>query len=457
VDGEERGDASAWVDLPPRPAGRSVAPSRTHRFTVRFDDEDVGSHVIEANITADAFAMDDTRSLAFNVRPRLRVLAVDGDMNPASDTAVRETYFVEAALALRDDGPIEVHRIDDTEFLSLRALDDWDLVILANVARPAPDETARKRLESYVRRGGALLLTVGDKTLPDIWNRELWNNGDGLLPAPLVAADVRSEPWLEFDLGASKHPILRDITDPANSAFFQSPFFRGYMKIGDVEPERGATVVMKYTDLSGRPALVERRHGRGRTLLLTTTVDDLWGGLPGSYLLPALLHETVFVLTSRGNSENNLLAFQPFAQTFPANFGGFEITYPDGSPAGAQVETPPDSPSFVSFTRTNRLGIYRTSMAFKPPDILTPAPTPETGVFTVNLNSLESDLERIDMNELEARYDDLVVIADDAGISSTAAIAGQTELHAWLLGFALLCMLAEVAVARWIGQRRTLS
>jgi len=455
VDGEERGDSSAWVDLPPRPAGRSIAPSRTHRFAARFDEDDVGAHVIEAHIQTDAFALDDARSLAFDVRPRLRVLAVDGDMNPASDTAVRETYFVEPALALRDDGPIEVRRIDDSEFLTLRALDDWDLVILANVARPAPDEAARERLESYVRRGGALFLTVGDKTLPDVWNRELWNDGDGLLPAPLEAADVRTEPWLKFDLGVSQHPILRDITAPANSAFFQSPFFKGYMKLGDVEPERGSGIVMKYTDLNGRPALVERRHGRGRTLLLTTTVDDLWGNLPGSYLLPALLHEMVFVLTTRGNSENNLLAFQPFVRTFPSNFGGFEIEYPDGSPARAEVETPPDSPSFVSFTGTDRLGVYRTSMQFKPPDILTPAPTPDPGLFTVNMNPLESDLERIGLDEVAARYDDLVVVADDVGVTPAAAIAGQTELHAKLLLAALLCLIAEVAVARRIGQRRT--
>ena len=454
VDGEERGDTAAWVELPPRAVGGAAAPARTQRFTVRFEEDDLGSHVVEARISADSFALDDTRSLAFEVRPRLRILAVDGDMYPASATAVAETQFLDAALGLRDEGPISVHVVDDTEFQTMRSLDDWDLVILANVARPAPDEAARQRLETYVRRGGALLLTVGDKTLPDVWNRELWIDGDGLLPAPLDAADVRDEPWLQLDLGENRHPILRDLTDPGNSAFFQSPFFNGFMKLGDVDPARGSSVVMTYTDLNTRPALVERRFGRGRTLLLTTTIDDLWGKLPGSYVGVALLYETVFVVTSHGNSESNLSAFQPFVRTFPSSFGGFEIQYPDGTPARPQVETPPDAPSFVSFTGTDRLGVYRTEMEFRAPDVLTPAPPPDLSLFTVNMSQLESDLQRVELEEIKARYSDLLIVADDVSLTPAAAIAGQTELHVNLLLAALLCLLAEVAVARWIGQRR---
>lgn len=457
VDGEERGEAAAWVDLPPRPAGGGAPPSRTQRFTARFADGDVGPHVVEAAIQSDAFGLDDSRSLAFQVRPRLRVLAVDGDPRPTADGAVRETYWLEPALALRDDGPIDVHRVDVEEFLAMRSLDDWDLVVLANVERPAPDETSRERLEGYVRRGGAVLVTVGNRTLPDVWNRELWRDGEGPLPAAFAGADVREEPWLKLDLGENRHPILRDITDPANAVFFQSPFLRGFMRLEPVSPESGAQVVAAFTDLQRSPALVERRFGRGRTLLLTTTVDDLWGDLPGSYLFPALLHETVYVLTSRGNAESNLLAFQPYAKSFPSNFDTFEILYPDGSPARANVETPPDAPSFASFTGTDRLGVYRTTLRFKPPDILAPAPTPESGVFTVNMTPLESDLLRVGEEEIGARYQGLLSVTADLGVAGEAVRAGQSELHGKLLGLALLCLLAEVAVARRIGQRRTQS
>ena len=200
-----------------------------------------------------------------------------------------------------------------------------------------------------------------------------------------------------------------------------------------------------------------RRVGRGRVLLLTTTIDDLWGGLPGSFLFPALLHETVYVMTSKGDAESNLLAFQPYLRTFPSNFGSFALTYPDGAPARAQVETPPDAPSFVSFAGTDRLGAYATTVAFRAPDILAPAPPPERGVFTVSLNPLESDLRRVPTAELAARYDGLARVAGGLGAATETVSAGTTELHRGLLLAALLCLLAEVAVARRIGRRRTQS
>ncbi len=454
VDGAARGESSAWVDLPPRGTGASP-PTRSVRFSATFGKDEIGAHVVEAAITQDSFPLDDTRSFGFRVRPRLRILAVDGDPNPAAEQEVPENWYLVPSLAVDEGSGIDVHAIDDEEFLSLRSLDDWDMVILSNVARPAPGAAERERLDTYVRRGGALLLTVGDKTLPDVWNEELWRGGDGPLPAPFERADVRAEPWFKFDMSASRHPILRDITDPASAAYFQSTHLWGLMRLGAVDPARGASVVMRYTDLDSSPAMVERRFGSGRVLLLTTTVDRAWGDFPKAFFFPAFLHEAAYVLTSHGNAESNLSAFQTFSRTFPANFGGFEILYPDGSPARPQVESPADAPSYVTFGATDRLGTYRTTLSFRSQDVLAPPPPPEQGLFTVSLNALESDLERMSEGEVEARYPDLLRVAGDLGVAAARTSAGQSALHRGLLQAALVCLLLEVLVARRIGRRRT--
>jgi hypothetical protein len=272
---------------------------------------------------------------------------------------------------------------------------------------------------------------------------------------------VREDDGVKLDLGENHHPIMRDITDPANAVLFQAPFLRGFMRLQPVDPEVGARTILTYTDLQQSPALVERRFGRGRALLLTTTVDDLWGGesggLPACALFPVFLHELVYVTTSKGNDENNLTAFETYSKTFPSNFEGFEIRYPDGSPARADVESPPDAPSFVSFTGTDRLGVYRTEMSFRPPDILAPAPPAEAGVFTVGMTPLESDLQRLDAEEIDARYQGLVDVTADLGVASDKVRAGSDELHGKLLAAALLCLLGEVALARHIGRRRARS
>ncbi len=458
VDGEERGSSeSFWVDLPPRPAGSASPSARSQRFSVRFGDDETGPHTVEARIPSDAFTFDDARTFAFGVRPPIKVLAVDGDPRPPADGAVRETYWLAPALALRDDGPITVTTIEESELLAMKALDGWDLVVLANVGRPAPNPAARETLEAYVRRGGALVLTVGDQVIPEVWNDELYRDGEGLLPARLLESRLREEAWLKLDLGENRHPILRDLTNPANAVFFQSPFLRGYMSVDEVDLASGANTVLAYTDLHKSPAMVERRFGKGRVLLLTTTVDDAWGNLPGSYLFPALLHETVYVMTARGNADRNLLAFQPFANTFPSNFDRFEMTYPDGSPAQPNVETPPDAPSFVTFRATTRLGAYDTTVHFKPADILAPAPSPKSDVFAVNLTPLESDLAQLTAPEIEARWSGLVTVAEDLGVAAETVRAHEGEVHRSLLILGLLCLIGEVLLARHIGTRRSRS
>ena len=461
VDGEERGDSVAWLELPPRPAGTSRPPARTHRFSVTFNDDEVGPHTVEARIPADAFPLDDSRSHAFEVRPRIRVLAVDGDPRPRRGGNGRqggrraETSWLAPALALRDGGPIEVMTADEGELRRLPNLDDYDMVVLANVARPAPDDATRAKLESFVRRGGSLLLTTGDNVTSAAWNDELWRDGDGLLPAPLGENVLRDDAWLQLDLSENRHPIMAELTHPSNVGLFQSPFMKGLTRTDEPDPARGARTVLRFTDLEKSPALLERRVGRGRVLLLTTTVDEDWGGLATSYVFPALLHEMVYVTTSRGNDARNLVTFQPFTREFPASLDRFELTYPDGTPARAEVEAPPDAPSYVVFRGTDRTGVYQTTTHFKAPDILAAAPPPEHGSFAVALTELESDLARMDVDEATARWPGLVTVADDLGEASETLQSRDAELSRWLLLSALLCLIAEVAVARHIGTRRT--
>lgn len=454
VDGEERGAGTTqWVELPGRAAGPGRAPSSSTEVEIVFGPDDIGAHLLEATATADGMSVDDTRTYAFRVRKPIRVLAVDGDPTPRAEGARAETHFLVGALALREEGPIEVVRITDDELASAE-LDDVDLVVLANVARLGAD-ALRERLEQFVADGGSVFFTVGDRVVPDVWNREFHRDGDGLLPARLRSAVYDEELPTEFDLGESRHPILRDVTDPAAAALFRSPHLYGYMRVDEIE-ESGGRTVLSYTDLDVSPALIEKRFGDGRTLLLTTTVDEAWGEFPGSYVYLALLHEAVYHLASQGNQERNLLTYEPFLRTLEGKIRNFEVLYPDGSPAGVQVERPADAPAYVEFTDTEQLGGYPTTTFFGADDILGSAPPPELDVFSVAMPSLESDTRRIPTDELAARWDGLANVADSFEESEGAVTAdASTPLHRHLLVLALLCLLGEVIVSRRIGARRS--
>ena len=452
VDGEERGASSQWVNVPARTAGPDLPPAATAQFYTTFR-QDVGVHVIEARIRADGLTLDDARAFAFAVRPRIQVLAVDPDLHASAAGTAPETYWFKPTLALRDDGPFQVTQVSEDEYHSLRTLAGWDVVVLANVARPAPDDAAQKRLTEFVDAGGALFLTVGDHVVPQRWNDELWRREGGLLPSRLGAAHVDPQSVLRLDLKNGRHPLLTNITDPEFAVWFESPVLTGRMDLDGLAGEKDTRVVLTYDDLATSPALVEKRLGRGRVLLYTSTIDDAWGRLPGANLYPALLHEAVYWLTTRGDAARNLFAFQPWVRQVPAEFASAEVTCADGTVVRPEREGVVGQAT-ITVVETSSLGVYRAVLDLKPRDLFGAASPPLRDAFAVNLTPTESDLRRTPPEQLLTRYAGLMRTTSDSEKDEAAARSRQGEITTPLLSLALLCLLAEVILVQRIGGRR---
>jgi hypothetical protein len=462
VDGKERGEVSQHVSLPARPAGAETPPTATAQFATKFADDETGVHVIEARIAADGLPADDARSFAFEVRRPIRVLAVDGDPRPA-EGLTPETHRLRDALAIKPGGPIVVQVVDEADFEAETDLAKWDMVVLANVEHPARTEASRRRLESYVRSGGALLFTVGDRVVPDVWNQEVWGDGTGLLPARLGKPAVDKASPVRFDLTtANRHPILKDITNPASAALFNSPLVWGRLLPAEDASPKGSRVVLTYSDRVKDvkpPALIERALGRGRTLLLTTTVDDAWTKLPGDHLFPVLLHEIVYYMTSHGNAGRNVFAFQTYTRSLPPNVGdAVEVIQPDGSPAKSpEIDPPVDGLPTLAYTETSQLGAYRITIPLKPADILAAAPAPLADAFTASLPAAESDLARLRPEEVSARWPGLLRVATSFESTAEAVRPKGGEIHAAFLIASLACLLGEVLLVRRIARSRAVA
>ena len=87
----------------------------------------------------------------------LRVLVVDGD--PRTVRTEDETFFLEAALRAGGSGFSVATVLPDE--LGERDLSATGAIFIANVSRPSP--AAAAALERYVRGGGGLFVSVGDK------------------------------------------------------------------------------------------------------------------------------------------------------------------------------------------------------------------------------------------------------------------------------------------------------
>ena len=147
-------------------------------------------------------------------------------------------------VALRPEGPQfsgnEITVVDENEFEAAE-LSTYSSVVLANVYRVT--EEMASRLEQFVVSGGGVAFWLGDQVDPELYNRILYRDGKGLLPAKLGELATAPEGTIGIPLGEVNvaHPAMRRFRDP------QVPYFEG---------------VLTYRYITCEPAGQSHRSGR---------------------------------------------------------------------------------------------------------------------------------------------------------------------------------------------------
>ncbi|MFZ5476603.1 MAG: VWA domain-containing protein [Myxococcota bacterium] len=262
-----------------------------------------------------------------------RVLVVDGD--PGSSPTRSEVYFLERALSPWGTGGPAVDVVSPTGALSLDP-EVHRVVFYANVGDPAPQAPA---LVDFVRRGGGLVLAMGDNVTAERVNGPL----AGLLPAPLRR--VRDLVDLDAEEGTPLQP-----PDVVNVELFR-PFARsGREGFSRVRTRRAMTLepyaetgevqtLLRWT--GGAPALLERRIGNGRVLLWTGTIDLGWGNLPlQSVFMPFVQRMTGYLGGDVGPAATTTegTVGEVLRIPLPPSAGNVEVTGPGGQIVPASRE-----------------------------------------------------------------------------------------------------------------------
>jgi len=177
------------VDLAP---GQGTPVTFDHLFKSNVKPGEPEFVPISVSITSfDNLPQDDVRHLVVPVVEALPVLFVDqyGEHeNP--DVRYGETLHLRQLLAprlsRREETPqlikIRHMTVDRLAEQGRAALEDVRLVVMAGVADPAP---AVRLLREYVEQGGQLFVAAGGDFQPAAWNHTAWEDGAGILPAPL--------------------------------------------------------------------------------------------------------------------------------------------------------------------------------------------------------------------------------------------------------------------------------
>jgi hypothetical protein len=399
------------------------------------------AHDAEVEIDHDLFPLDDRRRARVEVSRGVRVLVVDGD--PRTVRTEDETFFLEAALRAGGAGFSLTTALPDE--LPVTELGGFAAVFLANVAKPSED--LARALQKYVEAGGGLFVSVGDRVDADAWNQRM----KALLPQPLglrrtaAAAPGRATEGETVDLRPAERlapldrrlPLLASF--PAKGDGLASARFFQFMLLEPVPDAPGRSVVLRYEN--GAPALVVSEVGRGRVMLLTTTVDREWTDLPIRPGFLPLMQEAARFLAGAPGSESisSLTVGQRREIGLSPEDARVEIVKPGGqsrwiTPEARAAETrAPEGRGrrTVTFTETDEPGLYTVRASRADGTVAERA----AESFVVNLDPAESDPARLPDAKRPDRAPD--------GVGEAAAPRRRLELGHYLSAVVLVAVLAE--------------
>jgi hypothetical protein len=162
------------------------------------------------------------------------------------------------------------------------------VLVLCDV--PSLTEKQQSAIEEFVRKGGGVLVTVGPRASQSFYNKELYRDGSGWLPAALQkATGDENEPLPSKDNQPDRaaHPVpatfnhtaLNDFAKTALGGIDRARFPRWWVL---TQPSAGTgTVVAELLARDPKPErspwLVEKKLGEGRVLQCCVPLDSSWG------------------------------------------------------------------------------------------------------------------------------------------------------------------------------------
>jgi hypothetical protein len=422
----------------------TLAPRGETEANFQFVLAKAGSHHGAVTLKKEGFAGSPVSFFTVEAEDKIKVLIVDGD--PQTSLVTSETFFL--SRALNPDGADNASPFATTvviaEGMASVPLESYQAVVLCNVAE-IPD-AALARLKDYTRRGGGLLIFLGDRIHADDYNAKLFDSSPSILPARLGAKRIVGASGAEkIDWIEAKHPVLAAFSDPMLLDSLKSARVTGYFRTeaGDAS----ALVRLAGGDLLA----LEKKAGAGRVILVGTSADRDWSDLPVKTAYLPLVQSLVSYLQGgkKGSLENGIAAGGAKKFFLPPAYVGksLRITRPDRRER--EIDLAAEGNRAAGAFRENDLaGIYR--VAAPPSSPAAAATDVQTGlppIYAVNAPFLESRIESVGEPELQAKF--RPARAQIIPIESLDKGGSRSDLSLPLLLALIVALLSE----GWLAQR----
>ncbi|HMB91597.1 MAG TPA: VWA domain-containing protein [Rhodothermales bacterium] len=373
----------------------------------------------------DDLLVDNQYYFTYDVAARPSLLVVDEGGRGRTDA-----FFLRNAFALGETALYDFET-GGTQRLSRSGLRGQNVVFIANVGSLTGTQTAA--LRAYVEEGGSVVLSFGQRTNVQALSSTLQTLGIGTARDVVSARSLIS---VEAIIGEVdwRHPIFEPLAS-SGSAILR-PAFRRYVR---VEPDSGAVVLGRYD--TGDPFLLERRLGRGKVLVYTSTFSMQWTNLS----IDELFVPFVYQLAKYGLSTSDTRR----------QFTVGEVVPLIGAPGAEWDVRTPDGNVFKVTNDSTGTGFFR---EVEVPGHYVAVQGSITFPFSVNVDSRESVLEARDEEEV---YASVVAPSDEVAKTPEAAALivedaeKEQKLWRYLIFLVIgLFVLETVLANRVIGTKR---
>ena len=415
-------------------AGDAADLALVHRF------ESPGEHTVQVRLAEDSLVIDDRRWLSAPVRESMQVLCISGKPGAARYVALQLSPGKTSPPLIRTEAAVE-------SVLLERDLARYDCVLLCNVGRFGEDEAAV--LYDYLQGGGGVVWFLGDQVAWESYNQVLIDDpGERrVLPARLDGPADASQ--YRFDPRDYEHSIVSPFRGNEDAGLLTTPVWK-YFRL---QPLPQADSALWFD--GGDPAIVDGRVGRGRSILVATAASTAsvdasvappmpWTALSEWHSFGPLLYEMLAAASSGRFANREVTVGQTVVGGLTGASAGapLEITLPGGEIEKVRLRVEGDR-SVWSFDNTLTAGVYRANAG---------DPEAEEQLFAVNLDTKESDLSRVAVEDLPpALQSDAAAVGEDD--AATAALGPRSYLYRWLLIGVLALLVIESLAAQRFGNR----
>lgn len=372
-----------------------------------FQAGDVGWHAGYFQLGADSLDVDNRRYFALEVRKQVRVGIYD--KRPAPVTSFDRYFYLARAIDPLEQGyPFSVERSSD---MTEDALSNYDVLIMATL--PDLDSSRFSRLRTFVHEGGKLLLFLDE----DVSTKRL----EGL-----CGPGVRTRSFEKgiFKVGREPFDMSRLFLDV--DIYKRLPI--------ELPESRAIYSLASFQD--GKPFIIEKLHGEGRIILVTTGYDLEMTNLPFRHASVPLLYKILFMLVGISGTEEYIcgdsLEIEPAWKL---------IVKPDGGsfvPGSAESDFLLSAPGlYVAKTQEGRNLV-------------------KSRIAAANVDASEGDLTRVRYGELEkvvpfSRWE--IIGTDDSIRRRIERYSRGTPLWNYFLYLAIIIFFVELFMANRAGRR----